>query len=124
MARILERYSYPVLERVDAGGRPHIVGHVYANPFRNRSAYDWVVETSVCIDCRAAASPLASGASWSCVAIIGAVVQMSCHSAVFCNKRFPCLPQRRFLQRVRRYVAEKRRQQVLGDSSRHETNRR
>lgn len=47
MPRILERYSYLVVERVDAGERPCIAGHAYANPFRNHSAHDWASEAYV-----------------------------------------------------------------------------
>lgn len=40
--RTLERYPYLVAE---ADGTP--VGYAYANPFKERAAYDWAVETTV-----------------------------------------------------------------------------
>ena len=50
MARTLERYPYLVAERSGADGQPHIVGYVYASPFKARPAYDWAVETSIYVD--------------------------------------------------------------------------
>ena len=43
--RTLSRYPYLVSER---GGK--IVGYAYAGPFKERSAYDWAVETTIYID--------------------------------------------------------------------------
>lgn len=42
MARVLRRYPYLAAERE---GR--VVGYAYAAPFKERSAYDWSVETSI-----------------------------------------------------------------------------
>lgn len=42
IARTLARYPYLAAER---GGE--IVGYAYAGPFKDRSAYDWAVETTV-----------------------------------------------------------------------------
>ncbi len=44
----LERYPYLVDEQ---GGR--IVGYVYAGAFKERAAYDWAVETSIYVECKA-----------------------------------------------------------------------
>ena len=50
MEHTLERYPYLVAERPGADGQPHIVGYVYASPFKARPAYDWAVETSIYVD--------------------------------------------------------------------------
>ena len=50
MAEIGQRYPYLVAERPGADGQPHIVGYVYASPFKARPAYDWAVETSIYVD--------------------------------------------------------------------------
>lgn len=42
IARTLERYPYLAAER-----RGEILGYAYAGPFKERSAYDWAVETTV-----------------------------------------------------------------------------
>lgn len=45
IVRILNKYPYLVSECNGA-----IVGYAYASPFKNRSAYDWAVETTIYID--------------------------------------------------------------------------
>ena len=47
MRATLRRYPYVVAERADASGASHVVGYVYASPFKGRPAYDWAVETSI-----------------------------------------------------------------------------
>lgn len=42
IARTLERYPYLAAER-----RGELLGYAYAGPFKERSAYDWAVETTV-----------------------------------------------------------------------------
>lgn len=45
IASVLEEYPYIVAEK---NGK--IVGYTYASTFKNRSAYDWSVETSIYVD--------------------------------------------------------------------------
>lgn len=48
MAKTLTKYPYLVAEKAGT-----IVGYAYVGPFKERSAYDWAVETSIYVDTNA-----------------------------------------------------------------------